>query len=33
VERLAVGSRVRTTFRRLHRTAGVHNYFWKVQLL
>ncbi|WP_329410352.1 OB-fold domain-containing protein [Nocardia vinacea] len=32
-DRLAVGSRVRTTFRRLHSAAGVHNYFWKAQLL
>ncbi|MFI7669618.1 OB-fold domain-containing protein [Nocardia sp. NPDC049526] len=32
-DRLAVGSRVRTTFRRLHSAEGVHNYFWKAQLL
>lgn len=32
-DRLAVGSRVRTTFRRLHSAAGVHNYFWKAQLI
>ncbi|WP_433567212.1 OB-fold domain-containing protein [Nocardia sp. CA-151230] len=32
-DRLAVGSRVRMTFRRLHSAAGVHNYFWKAQLL
>lgn len=32
-DRLAVGSRVRTTFRRLHSAAGVHNYFWKAQLV
>ncbi|WP_067904408.1 OB-fold domain-containing protein [Nocardia vaccinii] len=32
-DQLAVGSRVRTTFRRLHSAAGVHNYFWKAQLL
>ncbi|MFI9408641.1 OB-fold domain-containing protein [Nocardia gamkensis] len=31
-DQLAVGSRVRTTFRRLHSAAGVHNYFWKAQL-
>lgn len=30
---LAVGSRVRTTFRRLHSAGGVHNYFWKASLL
>ncbi|MFE9322350.1 OB-fold domain-containing protein [Nocardia sp. NPDC052278] len=32
-DRLAVGSRVRTAFRRLHSAEGVHNYFWKAQLL
>jgi len=32
-DHLMVGSRVRATFRRLHSSAGVHNYFWKAQLL
>ncbi|MGQ4618610.1 OB-fold domain-containing protein [Nocardia sp. R7R-8] len=32
-DRLSVGSRVRTTFRRLHSAGGVHNYFWKAQVL
>lgn len=33
VDRLAVGSRVRATFRRLHSAGGIHNYFWKAQQL
>lgn len=33
VDGLGVGSRVRTTFRRLHSAGGVHNYFWKAQVL
>ncbi|WP_040863128.1 OB-fold domain-containing protein [Nocardia niigatensis] len=33
VDRLAVGSRVRTTFRRLNSAGGIHNYFWKAQQL
>lgn len=32
-DRLAVGSRVRAVFRRLHSAGGVHNYFWKAKLL
>ncbi|MEV6768453.1 OB-fold domain-containing protein [Nocardia sp. NPDC051030] len=32
-DRLAVGSRVETTFRRLHSAGGVHNYFWKARLI
>ncbi|MCE5292848.1 MAG: OB-fold domain-containing protein [Nocardiaceae bacterium] len=31
-DRLAVGARVETTFRRLHSAGGVHNYFWKAKL-
>ena len=31
-ERLAVGARVETTFRRLNSAGGVHNYFWKAKL-
>lgn len=30
---IGVGSRVGLTFRRLHSAGGVHNYFWKAQLL
>lgn len=30
---VAVGTRVAPTFRRLHTTNGVHNYFWKVRPL
>ncbi|KAB7761372.1 OB-fold domain-containing protein [Mycolicibacterium mucogenicum] len=32
-DRIAVGSRVGLTFRRLHSAGGVHNYFWKAKLL
>lgn len=32
-DRLTVGSRVETTFRRLHSAGGVHNYFWKARLI
>jgi hydroxymethylglutaryl-CoA synthase len=31
-ERLAVGSRVNFTFRRLFTAAGIHDYFWKARL-
>ncbi len=31
-DRLAVGSRVELTFRRLNTAGGVHNYFWKATL-
>lgn len=31
-DRLAVGSRVELTFRRLNTVGGVHNYFWKARL-
>ncbi|CAM3609227.1 OB-fold domain-containing protein [Smaragdicoccus niigatensis] len=31
-DRLAVGARVATTFRRLHSAGGVHNYFWKAKV-
>ncbi|NNH70458.1 hydroxymethylglutaryl-CoA synthase [Nocardia uniformis] len=32
-DRLSVGARVETTFRRLHSAGGVHNYFWKARLI
>ncbi|MCU1647668.1 MAG: hypothetical protein JWN03_7943 [Nocardia sp.] len=32
-DRLAVGARVETVFRRLHSAGGVHNYFWKARLI
>jgi len=31
-ERLAVGSRVNFTFRRLFTAGGIHDYFWKARL-
>lgn len=31
-DRLAVGSRVELTFRRLNTAGGVHNYFWKARI-
>ncbi len=30
-DEVTIGMRVETTFRRLHTTGGVHNYFWKVR--
>jgi uncharacterized OB-fold protein len=30
---LAVGTRVGLSFRRLHSTDGVHNYFWKARVI
>ncbi|MET9486496.1 OB-fold domain-containing protein [Nocardia sp. NPDC006630] len=32
-DRLAVGARVETVFRRLHSAGGVHNYFWKARVI
>jgi len=32
-DRLAVGSRVELTFRRLFTAGGVHNYFWKARVI
>lgn len=32
-DRLAVGARVETVFRRLHSAGGVHNYFWKARVM
>jgi hydroxymethylglutaryl-CoA synthase len=32
-EQLAIGTRVRMTFRRVYTADGVHNYFWKAQPL
>ncbi len=31
-DRLAVGSRIELTFRRLNTAGGVHNYFWKARI-
>ena len=32
-EQVAVGQRVRRTFRRLHSAGGFHNYFWKFRVV
>jgi 3-hydroxy-3-methylglutaryl CoA synthase/uncharacterized OB-fold protein len=32
-DEVAIGRRVRLTFRRLYTTDGVHNYFWKARLM
>jgi uncharacterized OB-fold protein len=32
-DEVAIGRRVRLTFRRLYTADGVHNYFWKARLM